>query len=88
MSRKKTDPYEATADLISNAIGTARVFGENPRITRLVASTVGKFAIELDNAPDAGSPGVRLVNYALAQISEQDALFIPKLHASLVELAG
>lgn len=88
MAKKHVDPFQATADLISNAIGTARVFGENPRITRLVASSVGKFAIELDKTPDAVAPGAQLVTYALAQISEQDALFVPKLHASLLELAA
>lgn len=87
MTKPKPDHFEATAALISNAIGTARVFGENPRITRLVASSIGRFAAELDNAPDTIAAGAQLIRYALAQISEQDALFVPKLHASLEELA-
>lgn len=87
MAKPKPDHFKATAALISNAVGTARVFGENPRITRLVASSIGRFAAELDNAPDTVTAGAHLISYALAQISEQDALFVPRLHASLAELA-
>lgn len=86
MAKPKTDHFEATAALISNAVGTARVFGENPRITRLVASSIGRFAVELDGMPETMRGGAQLIRYALAQISEQDALFVPKLHASLEEL--
>jgi hypothetical protein len=85
MAKTKTDPFQASADLISNAIGTARVFGENPRITRLVASSVGRFAAELDKHPD-GKPGAELVSYALEQISEQDSQFVPGLQAALEKL--
>lgn len=79
----KTDPYKASEELIANAIGTARVFGENPRITRLVASSVGRFAAELDKN---GSPGAALVEHALELISEQDAQFVPGLLAALEKL--
>jgi hypothetical protein len=84
MNPSKADPFATTADLIANAISSARVFGENPRIARLVASSVGRFAQEL--AKDTPSEGARLRGYALAQISEQDALFVPRLVSSLETL--
>ena len=87
MAKQKTDPFQATADLIANALGTAKIFGENPRITRLVASSVGRFAAELDKDEDA-EPGATLVSFALDRISDEDALVVPRLYASLKELAA
>ena len=36
MAKPKQNPYQTTSDLIANAIGTAKVVGENRRITNLV----------------------------------------------------
>lgn len=83
---KKPDPFEASAALISNAITTAKVLGENPRITRLVVSSVGRFAAELDGAAVEGSPGRALLQYALTRISASDAPLVPKLHSGLNKL--
>ncbi|HEY3432984.1 MAG TPA: hypothetical protein VGK09_10590 [Rhodocyclaceae bacterium] len=87
---KKPDPYEASAALIANAIGTAKVLGENSRITGLVVSSVGRFAAELDAATEEGatgtSPGRALLQFALTRISAADAPLVPKLHGGLFKL--
>jgi hypothetical protein len=84
---KKPDPYAATAALIANAITTAKVLGENPRITRLVVSSVGRFAAELDGAvSDGSSPGRALLQFALTRVSAADAPLVPKLHGDLNKL--
>lgn len=86
---KKVAPYEASAALIANAIGTAKVLGENPRITRLVVSSIGRFAAELDGASpvtSAAGPGRALLQYALTRISAADAPLVPELHNGLNKL--
>ena len=86
---KKPNPYEASAVLITNAINTAKVLGENPRITRLVVSSVGRFAAELDGAVTEGgteTPGRALLQFALTRISTADAPLVPKLHGGLNKL--
>ena len=79
MGKPKANPYQATADLIANAIGTAKVLGENRRITNLVAGSVARFAAEMDDS-DAGD---ELLSHALECISEQDAAHVPALHSAL-----
>lgn len=82
----KVDPYAATAALIANAITTAKVLGEIPRITRLVVSTIGRFAAELDGPDDSDQPGKALLQYALTRISAADAPLVPKLHSGINKL--
>ena len=79
MGKHKQSPYQTTSDLIANAIGTARVLGENQRITSLVASSIGRFILEMDDS-DAGD---ELLSHALSCISDQDAECVPKLHLAL-----
>lgn len=79
MGKPKSNPYQATADLIANTIGTAKVLGENRRITNLVASSVGRFVAEMDDS-DAGD---ELLSHALSCISAQDAEHVPALHSAL-----
>ena len=79
MGKPKQNPYLTTSDLIANAIGTARIMGENQRITNLVASSIGRFILEMDEI-DSGD---ELLSHALSCISEQDAGLVPKLHSAL-----
>lgn len=79
MAKPKANPYQTTSDLIAHAIGTAKVVGENRRITNLVASSVGKFILEMGDS-DAGD---ELLAHALSCISTQDAKYVPSLYASL-----
>jgi hypothetical protein len=78
----KPNPYQATTDLIANAIGTGKVLGENRRITNLVASSVARFVLEMDDS-DAGD---ELLSHALSCISAQDAEHVPTLHSALSAL--
>ena len=90
----KPDPYATTEALIANAITTARVLGENARITGLVASSIGRFAAELDAAaegvigdtPAAESPGRALLQFALSHIDADAAAIVPRLHRGLSAL--
>lgn len=82
----KVDPYAASAALIANAITTARVLGETPRITRLVVSTIGRFAAELDGPEGSNQQGKALLQYALTRISASDAPLVPKLHGGINKL--
>ena len=79
MGKPKQNPYQTTSDLIANAIGTARIMGENQRITNLVASSIRRFILEMDDS-DSGD---ELLSHALSCISEQDAEQVPKLHSAL-----
>lgn len=84
MAKPKPNPYVTTSELITNAIGTAKVLGENRRITNLVASSIGKLILELDES-DAGD---ELLTHALSCISAQDAEHVPSLYASLNALVA
>jgi len=79
MAKPKQNPYQTTSELIANAIGTAKVLGENRRITNLVSSSIAKFILEMDNS-DAGD---ELLSHALSCINEQDAEYVPTLHSAL-----
>lgn len=79
MAKPKANTYQTTSELIANAIGTAKVLGENRRITNLVSSSIGKFILEMDDS-DAGD---ELLAHALSCISTQDAEHVPSLYASL-----
>ena len=83
MAKSKPNPYQTTSDLIANAIGTAKVLGENRRITNLVASSIGKFILEMEDS-DAGD---ELLAHALSCISAQDAEHVPTLHSALNALS-
>ena len=84
MGKAKNNPYQATTDLIGNAIGTAKVFGENRRITNLVASSILRFAAEMNDS-DAGD---ELLSHALNCISAQDAEHVPMLCSALNALSA
>jgi hypothetical protein len=79
MAKPRQNPYQTTSELIANAIGTARVLGENRRITNLVSSSIGRFILEMDDS-DAGD---ELLAHALSCISAQDAEHVPTLHSAL-----
>lgn len=83
MGKPAQSLYQATSDLIANAIGTAKVFGENRRITNLVASSIGRFILEMEDS-DAGD---ELLSHALSCISTQDAEHVPILHSALHALS-
>ena len=82
MGKSRQNPYQTTSDLIANAIGTARVLGENRRITNLVSSSIGRFILEMD---DTGS-GDELLSHALSCISVEDVEHVPKLYSALKAL--
>ena len=82
MARAKTDFYRVTADLIANAVMSARVLGENPRITRLVAGSVGRYMREMDTAPGS-APGEELLEFALDCLEERGPEQVPALAAAL-----
>jgi hypothetical protein len=82
MIKPRSNPYQATTDLIANAIGTAKVFGENRRISNLVASSILRFAEEMGDS-DAGD---ELFSHALECINEQDAGHVPALQLVLSTL--
>lgn len=84
MAKPKPNPYLTTSELIANAIGTAKVLGENRRITNLVSSSIAKFIVELDD----GDAGDELLAHALSCISAQDAEHVPSLYASLSALGA
>ena len=79
MGKTKQNPYLTTTELITHAIGTARVLGENQRITNLVASSIGRFILEMGDS-DSGD---ELLSHALSCIREQDAKLVPKLYSTL-----
>ena len=79
MGKLKQNPYQTTSELIANAIGAAKVLGENQRITSLVASSIGRFILEMDNT-DSGD---ELLSHAISCISLQDAAHVPKLNSAL-----
>lgn len=81
MDSPKPDPYLISRDLIANAIATAKVLGENRRITRLVASSVKRFMDDMDD-------GEALLSHALACISAEDAGDVPLLKAALLDLSA
>lgn len=84
MAKPKPNPYLTTSELIANAIVTAKVMGENRRITNLVASSIAKFILEMDD----GDAGDELLAHALSCISAQDVGHVPTLHAALNALAA
>ncbi len=81
MAGPKHNPYEVTGELIANAIQTARVFGENRRISHLVAGSVKRFMAEMDD-------GDALLEHALACIADEDAGHVPALRAALQALSA
>lgn len=81
MGSAKQDPYRVTGDLIANAIDTAKVFGENRRISNLIAGSVGRFMAEMED-------GDALLLHAFGCISDEDAEYLPELRASLQSLSA
>jgi len=80
----RSDPYRATAELIANAASTARVFGESRRVTQLVASSVQRFALKID---EDGGDGDELLAFALESIAEHEAGHLAGLQAALNAVA-
>lgn len=78
----KVDHYRTTARLIANAVGTAKVLGENARINRLVVGSVGRYMREMDATPGS-APGEELLDFALDCLQEQGAGHAPALAAAL-----
>lgn len=75
-------------DLIANAIGSSRVAGENSRITRLVAGSIGRFAAEL-RAAAREDEARDLVEHAAALLAENDgADLVPALTATVQAMAA
>lgn len=83
MGKPEPNPYQTASNLIANAIGTAKVFGENRRITNLVASSIGRLILEMDDSDE----GDKLLAHALSCISAQDAEHVPTLHSALSALS-
>jgi hypothetical protein len=83
MGKPEPNPYQTASNLIANAIGTAKVFGENRRITNLVASSIGRLILEMDDS-DGGD---ELLAHALNCISAQDAEHVPTLYSALNALS-
>ena len=73
------NPYLVVSELIANAIDTARVCGENRRISTLVAGSVGRFMAEKD---DDGA----LLDHAMSCIADDDTAYVPILLALLQAL--
>jgi hypothetical protein len=81
MSDDKPDPFEVVSELVTNAIQTAKVFGENRRISNLVAGSVSRFMADMDD-------GDALVSHALGYIDAEAAGYVPELTASLQALSA
>lgn len=76
------------SDLIGNAISTGRVTGENGRITRLVAGSIGRFAAEL-KADNQEAEADALVAHAIHLLDEYEAAdVVPALTAAVEALAA
>ena len=77
------DYQRIVADLIANAISSARVVGENSRITRLVAGNIGRFAAELRSG-ERDNEARELVEHAVALLAAGDGIeVVPALTASV-----
>lgn len=83
----KVDFYRTTADLIANAVTSAKVLGENRRVNQLVVGSVGRFMREMDATP-GGAPGEELLDFALDCLQAQGADCVPALAAALGALAA
>lgn len=80
------DYRRIVADLIANALASARVTGENGRITRLVAGSIGRFAGELRQAAKADE-AQRLIDEAADLLARNDgARIVPALTAAVVAM--
>lgn len=82
----KPDPFDTTTSLIQNAIGSAKVLGENQRVARLVASSLGRLMAEADAADGGG--GHALLDHAQSCIGPDDVKHIPWLMQALATLAS
>jgi len=84
MKKPSINPYQETARLIGSAITNARVFGENRRIANLVASSIGRFAAQIDAE---GGDGDELVDFAVEQLAEGGGDSAPALGEAITALA-
>ncbi|MEW5787430.1 MAG: hypothetical protein AB1899_06210 [Pseudomonadota bacterium] len=75
-------------DLIANAVGSARVAGENSRITRLVAGSLERFAAEL-RTEQRDDEARQLVSLAADLLAEKDGdEVVPTLTAVVEAMAA
>lgn len=82
------DYHAIVTDLIANAIKTSRVTGENGRITRLVAGSIGRFAAEL-TVGNQQDEAVALIEHARELLDAGDgAELVPALTAAVAAMAG
>ena len=82
------DYHRIVADLIGNAIASSRVTGENGRITRLVAGSIGRFAAELKQGAKTDEAH-KLVENAVRLLEQQDgARIVPALSAAVEAMAS
>lgn len=84
----KTDYYRTVADLIVNTITSAKIVGENRKLTGLVAGSVTRFVRELDNESGDEEQGDALLDFARECIEEHGAEHVPNLAAALNTLAA
>lgn len=82
------DYQRIVSDLIANAVSTSRVAGENGRITRLVAGSIGRFAAELKVGNQAAEADA-LLTHALQLLDESEgAEVVPALAAAVEAMAA
>lgn len=81
------DYQRIVSELIANAIATSRIAGENGRITRLVAGSIGRFAAEL-TVGRQGEQADALLEHARHLLEKNDgADVVPALTAAVDALA-
>ena len=82
------DYHAVVTNLIANAIKTSKVTGENGRITRLVAGSIGRFAAELRSS-DQADEARALIEHARELLDAGDgAEIVPSLTAAVAALEG
>ncbi len=82
------DYQRIVSDLITNAIGSSRVTGENSRITRLVAGSIDRFAAEL-RVGARDDEARALVTHATALLAESGgADVVPALTAAVAAMTA
>lgn len=82
------DYHRIIADLIGNAIASSKVTGENGRITRLVAGTLGRFAAELRQGAKADEAHGLVEDAARLLARHDGARIVPALTAAVEAMAA
>lgn len=82
------DYHAIITDLIASAIKTSKVAGENGRITRLVAGSIGRFAAEL-KVGKQDDEAAALIEHARELLDAGDgAEVVPALTAAVAAMAA